>query len=58
VPLNRLTSGGLNSALQVQKEILRRMGIIKTSFVRGPADPLDEGTLADLDEVCANLGIR
>src|SRR5262249_50797607 len=41
VPLNRLAPGGLNSALQVQKEILRRKGVIKTSHVRGPADPLD-----------------
>jgi 4-hydroxy-tetrahydrodipicolinate synthase len=57
VPANRLGSGGLNSALQVQKEILRRKGVIKTSLVRGPADPLDEDMLTDLDEICAKLGI-
>jgi dihydrodipicolinate synthase/N-acetylneuraminate lyase len=57
VPVNRLASGGMRSALQIQKEILRRKGIIKTSLVRGPADPLDEETSADLDDVCASLGI-
>jgi 4-hydroxy-tetrahydrodipicolinate synthase len=58
VPVLRLTPGGLNSALQVQKEILRRKGIIKTSLARGPADPLDEDTLADLEAVAASIGIE
>jgi 4-hydroxy-tetrahydrodipicolinate synthase len=57
VPFNRLGAGGLNSALQVQKEILRRKGIIQTSLVRGPADPLDDDTAEDLDGVCLSLGI-
>jgi 4-hydroxy-tetrahydrodipicolinate synthase len=56
-PVHRLGAGGLNSALQVHKEILRRKEIIKTSLVRGPADPLDAETAADLDGVCRVLGI-
>jgi 4-hydroxy-tetrahydrodipicolinate synthase len=57
VPINRLSPGGLNAALQVQKEILRRQGIIATSFVRAPADPLDPDTAADLDLLCRQLEI-
>jgi 4-hydroxy-tetrahydrodipicolinate synthase len=57
VPINRLGVGGLNAAVHVHKEILRRKGIIKTSIVRGPADPLDADTAADLDVVLAGLGI-
>jgi 4-hydroxy-tetrahydrodipicolinate synthase len=51
VPINRLAAGNLNQALQVQKEILRRKGIIKTSRVRGPADPLDPDIVADLERL-------
>lgn len=57
VPINRLAAGGMRVALQVQKEILRRKGIIKTAHVRGPADPLDQDTAADLDALCVRLGI-
>lgn len=57
VPINRLAAGGMRGALQVQKEILRRKGIIRTSVVRAPADPLDPDTAADLDALCARLGI-
>ncbi len=57
VPLNRVAAGGMRLALQVQKEVLRRQGIIRTSLVRGPADPLDPDTAADLDAVWAALGI-
>lgn len=57
VPIGRLAAGGMNGALAIQKEILRRKGIIKTSIVRGPADPLDEDVAKDLDAVCAALGI-
>lgn len=57
VPINRLGAGGMRAALQVQKEILRRKGVIKTAQVRAPADPLDEDTAADLDRLCARLGI-
>jgi dihydrodipicolinate synthase/N-acetylneuraminate lyase len=47
----------MRAALQVQKEILRRKGIIKSAHVRAPADPLDADTAADLDAVCERLGI-
>lgn len=57
VPIGRLATGGMRAALQVQKEILRRKGVIKTALVRGPADPLDEHTARDLDALCARLGI-
>ncbi|HLZ08684.1 MAG TPA: dihydrodipicolinate synthase family protein, partial [Chloroflexota bacterium] len=36
VPINRLTSGSLNAAVQIQKEILRRKGVIGSARVRGP----------------------
>jgi 4-hydroxy-tetrahydrodipicolinate synthase len=57
VPINRLTAGGMRAVLQIQKEILRRKGIIKTARVRGPADPLEEDTVRDLNAVCDVLGI-
>jgi dihydrodipicolinate synthase/N-acetylneuraminate lyase len=57
VPINRVAAGGMRSALQVQKEILRRKGIIKAAHVRAPADPLDSDTAADLDRLCGQLGI-
>lgn len=57
VPINRVSAGGMGTALQVQKEILRRKGVIATALVRGPADPLDPDTAADLDAVCEVLGI-
>jgi dihydrodipicolinate synthase/N-acetylneuraminate lyase len=56
-PINRLCAGGMRSALQVQKEILRRKGVIKSAHVRAPADPLDADTAADLAAVCERLGI-
>jgi len=57
VPLNRLAAGGMGAALQIQKEVLRRKGVIKTAQVRGPVDPLDEHTAADLDGLCTRLEI-
>jgi dihydrodipicolinate synthase/N-acetylneuraminate lyase len=57
VPINRVSAGGMGTALQVQKEILRRKGVIATARVRGPADPLDPDTASDLDAVCDRLGI-
>jgi dihydrodipicolinate synthase/N-acetylneuraminate lyase len=56
VPINRLSFGGMRAALQVQKEILRRRGVIETAHVRAPADPLDPDTAADLDGLCDRLG--
>lgn len=56
-PIGRLSAAGMRVALQVQKEILRRKGVIRTSDLRPPADPLDADTLRDLDELCTRLGI-
>ncbi|MGH2458001.1 MAG: dihydrodipicolinate synthase family protein [Chloroflexota bacterium] len=57
VPIGRLAAGGMNGALAIQKEILRRKGIIRTAIVRGPAEPLDDDVAKDLDAVCEGLGI-
>jgi dihydrodipicolinate synthase/N-acetylneuraminate lyase len=57
-PIGRLGAGGLRQGHQIHKEILRRRGIFKTSHVRAPADPLDEITQRELDEVCERLRIR
>jgi dihydrodipicolinate synthase/N-acetylneuraminate lyase len=46
----------MRAALQVQKEILRRQGVIATAHVRAPADPLDPDTAAELDALCERLG--
>jgi dihydrodipicolinate synthase/N-acetylneuraminate lyase len=51
VPLNRLSAGNLNQAVQVHKEVLRQKGIITTSRVRGPADSLDPDIVADLERL-------
>src|SRR5579883_1940867 len=51
-PIGRLGAGGLRQGHQIHKEILRRRGIFKTAHVRAPADPLDEITQRELDEVC------
>ncbi|HEY3063095.1 MAG TPA: dihydrodipicolinate synthase family protein [Chloroflexota bacterium] len=56
-PLGRLSSAGLRAGHNVHKEVLRRQGVIASSVVRGPADPLDDTTRSELDEVCARLGI-
>jgi 4-hydroxy-tetrahydrodipicolinate synthase len=56
LPINRLAFGGMRAALQIQKEILRRRGIIASAHVRAPADPLDPDTAAELDALCARLG--
>lgn len=57
LPVGRVATGGMRAALQVQKEILRRKGVLTTSIVRAPADPLDADTARDLDALCERLGI-
>jgi 4-hydroxy-tetrahydrodipicolinate synthase len=57
VPINRLAADRMTVALHVQKEILRRKGIIQTALVRAPADPLDPDTAADLEALCRHLGL-
>jgi len=57
LPLLRVSSTGLRLGHTVNKEILKRRGVIKSARVRSPSDPLDELTLRELDEVCDRLGI-
>jgi dihydrodipicolinate synthase/N-acetylneuraminate lyase len=56
-PLGHLSAGGLRVGHTLHKEVLRRQGVIATSVVRAPADPLDDVTRLELDEVCERLGI-
>jgi 4-hydroxy-tetrahydrodipicolinate synthase len=55
LPNNPLAFGGMRAALQIQKEILRRRGVIASAHVRAPADPLDPDTAAELDALCGRL---
>jgi 4-hydroxy-tetrahydrodipicolinate synthase len=58
LPLAHLSVAGLRVGHTVHKEVLRRQGVIATSVVRGPSDPLDDMTRRELDEVCSRIGIR
>ncbi|MGN6484682.1 MAG: dihydrodipicolinate synthase family protein [Thermomicrobiales bacterium] len=55
-PLLRISIGSLGGAHHIHKEALRRQGVIRTAFVRSPADPLDAITAAELAEVCDCFG--
>src|ERR1051326_4625219 len=57
VPLGRLCMAGLRVGHTVHKEVLRRAGVLESSRVRAPADPLDAITLRELDAICERLGI-
>jgi hypothetical protein len=54
-PINRVAEQGWAAFHLVHKEILRRRGIIRTGIVRGPVEPLDDGTLRDLQIVLDRL---
>jgi 4-hydroxy-tetrahydrodipicolinate synthase len=56
-PLGRLSMAGLRVGHTVHKEVLRRAGVIASSRVRAPADPLDAITVRELDAICERLGI-
>lgn len=56
-PLLRLPVQTLGGGHRLHKEVLFRMGIIASAYVRGPVDELDPITMSELDEVCAQLGI-
>jgi dihydrodipicolinate synthase/N-acetylneuraminate lyase len=56
-PLGRLSMAGLRVGHTLHKEILRRAGVIASSRVRAPADPLDAITARELDVICERLGI-
>jgi 4-hydroxy-tetrahydrodipicolinate synthase len=57
LPLLRVSSTGLRLGHTVNKEILKRRGVIKCARVRSPSDPLDDLAIRELDEVCDRLGI-
>jgi 4-hydroxy-tetrahydrodipicolinate synthase len=57
LPLAHLGTTALRLGHTLHKELLRRRGVIRRASVRAPADPLDEVTTRDLDEVCERLGI-
>jgi 4-hydroxy-tetrahydrodipicolinate synthase len=41
-PVNRVATRGWNGLYFVNKEILRRRGVIRTAAIRGPIDPVEE----------------
>jgi dihydrodipicolinate synthase/N-acetylneuraminate lyase len=57
LPLAHLSVAGLRVGHTMHKEVLRRQGVIATSVVRGPADPLDDLTRRELDDVCERLTV-
>lgn len=44
-------------SLAIRKEIYRRRGAMRSARVRAPGGPLDPGTLADLDDLLAQLDL-
>ena len=57
LPLLRVSSTGLRLGHAINKEILKRRGVIKSAHVRAPSDPLDALTERELSETLARLGI-
>ena len=57
LPLLRVSSTGVRLGHLVHKEVLHRQGVIRCAKVRAPADPLDDLTKRELDEVLERLGI-
>ncbi len=57
VPLALLSIGGLRLGHTIHKELLRRQGVIESAAVRTPADPLDDTTRRELDELYDRLCI-
>jgi dihydrodipicolinate synthase/N-acetylneuraminate lyase len=57
LPILRVSSTGVRLGHSVNKEILKRRGIIKSAHVRAPSDALDELTLRELAETLDRLGI-
>ena len=55
LPINRISVQGWGAFYHVHKEVLRRRGAIKTANVRGPIEPLDETTAAELAAVIDEL---
>jgi len=57
LPLLRVSSTGLRLGHAINKEILKRRGVIKSAHVRAPSDPLDAQTERELAETLERLGI-
>ncbi len=55
-PLLNVQVGALGGYHQAHKEALRRQGVIRTAYVRPPAEPLDALTRDDLDAVFDRMG--
>jgi 4-hydroxy-tetrahydrodipicolinate synthase len=54
-PVNRLANQGWSAFYHVNKELLRRRGILRTAQVRGPIAPLDDQIARDLNALIAEL---
>jgi 4-hydroxy-tetrahydrodipicolinate synthase len=57
LPILRVSSTGLRMGHAVNKEILKRRGVIKNAHVRAPAVPLDALAERELAETLERLGI-
>jgi dihydrodipicolinate synthase/N-acetylneuraminate lyase len=57
LPLLRVSSTGLRMGHAINKEILKRRGVIKNAHVRAPSDPLNALSVRELAETLERLGI-
>ncbi len=57
LPILRVSSTGLRMGHTINKEILKRRGVIKNAHVRAPCDPLDALAERELAETLERLGI-
>jgi dihydrodipicolinate synthase/N-acetylneuraminate lyase len=57
LPILRVSSTGLRMGHAINKEILKRRGVIKSAHVRAPSDPLDALAERELAETLERLGI-
>jgi dihydrodipicolinate synthase/N-acetylneuraminate lyase len=55
LPINRLAGEGWGAFYHVNKEVLRRRGVIRTAVVRAPIAPLDDETRKELDRTIEEL---
>ncbi|MEX0762671.1 MAG: dihydrodipicolinate synthase family protein [Dehalococcoidia bacterium] len=55
LPLNRVSSSGMNGLFHVNKQLLQRRGVIDHTVVREPTTPLDAFMQRDVDEVISRL---
>ena len=53
--LNRLTQQGHDTQHHVHKQLLKRLGVIRTATVRGPTVPPDPMTQREIDQVLTDL---